>query len=344
MDDSSTKNIAELEAALRENAEDGTALANLLDALLAAGREAEAVARAVANAGAGGSRAGSRASNWLGWYYMNTKNDLPRALEHLERAVTWGGWWGVAHLNYGAALEMSGDVDKAYSEYDAALMSGDSHDPAMAHARMGAIEYGRGWLLHALSSARRALVREERAPRGRAETWRADTVRIESELTAKGTAFPSFETEKAWIELELAQKREGLGVDRSKKLSKIERAWLAHENRRDEEVPPSGPLAEVDRLLRERKTDAALAELARVRRNDGNLVIDAIGLMSMHGEIAAREKRFDEARALLARALEGYEYILSGSSNQGEAENNRRDVTRMRERLNAVGSEGDGSE
>ena len=108
------KAIAHFEAALVENPDAGTALSNLLDALLAAGREFEAVARAGLHAGV--DRGSSRANNWLGWYYLNTKKDLPRALEHLERAATWGGWWGVAHLNYAVALEISGDVDKAYAQ------------------------------------------------------------------------------------------------------------------------------------------------------------------------------------------------------------------------------------
>lgn len=77
------KAIAHFEAALVENPDAGTALSNLLDALLAAGREFEAVARAGLHAGV--DRGSSRANNWLGWYYLNTKKDLPRALECRHR-------------------------------------------------------------------------------------------------------------------------------------------------------------------------------------------------------------------------------------------------------------------
>lgn len=324
--------IAHFEAALAANSANGQALSNLLRALLAAGREGEALVRAERCA-TGIQRCGPHAENWLGWYYMNKRPDLPRALEHLKRAATWGGWWGVAHLNYAAALELTGDLGGARAEYDAALMSGDAHDPAMAHARMAAIDYGRGWLLHALCSARRAVFREELAPRGRLDTWRADVARIEGELRAKGIEFPPFETERAWIALEIADKREGLGVDITRKLSKVERAWRAYEERVDEEVPPSGPLAEVERLLRERRTDDALTELARLAKAGWNVVIDAIGLLSAHGEKAVREKRLPEAIRLLECALEGYVGFAAGSTSGGEGMARMVDVERMRARV-----------
>ena len=321
--------IACFETALAENGSHRLALSNLLDALLAAGREAEAVARAEQDGSA-------RAENWLGWYYQHQKQDVARTLEHFQRATALGGWWGVAHLNFAVALEETGHNERAQASYQSALLSGDSHDPALAHARIAAFAYQRGWLLNALSSLRRAVVREEGAPRGRLETWQADLARIEGELSTQRRPFPPFEAERTWIALERAQKREGLGVDVTRTLSKTEEAWRIHENAMAAEIPPNGPLAEVDALLRERAIDRALAALTLLRQADGNVIIDAIGLMQEHGEIAVRENRFAEAGLLLARALEGYELLLSSSQNQGEAASRVGDVERMRARVAEV--------
>ena len=325
------------EAALAEDPDHGPATANLLDALAVSGREGEAVERAGAIVERGaGSRSMSRAHNWLGWYYANAKKDLPRALDHFDRATTLGGWWGVAHLNYGMTLELSGNLDKALDEYAHALKSGDAHDPALAHARCGAIQYQRGWLRHALSSSRRAIVREERGPRGRLDTWRADAARIENELNEKKLQFPREETERAWIELEIAQKREGLGVDRRTKLSQLEREWLAYEDRCAEDIPTSGELAPLEELLRAQHFDEAIDELARLRAKDTNLIIDAIGLTERYGEQAAAAGRHSHAVALLGFALDGYRMHASGSTSGGDGMERMLDVRRLQERLAAL--------
>lgn len=288
--------IAHFQQALAENSENGQALSNLLAALLAAGREGEAVLRAERYAAGGIHDGGPQAENWLGWYYLNKRPDLPRALEHLAKAASWGGRWGVAHLNYAVALERSGDLDGALAEYEAAITGRDAHDLGMAHARMAAIYYGRGWLHHALGSARRAVACEEKAPRGRLDTWRADVVRIENELRAKGSTHPSF----------------------------------------DDEIPPAGPLAEVELRLRARETEAALSELERMRAADFNHVIDAIGLLVKHAGIAEREERVGEAIRLLEWALQGYEMYASGASSGGEGMARMEDVKDMRARISRL--------
>src|SRR4051794_2833270 len=69
------------EAAIAENVEHGPATTNLLDAMLAVGRDAAAVARAEQMIERGEENVSrSRAHNWLGWYHQNKKQDLPRAL------------------------------------------------------------------------------------------------------------------------------------------------------------------------------------------------------------------------------------------------------------------------
>ncbi len=180
------------------------------------------------------------------------------------------------------------------------------------------------------------MVREERAPRGRLETWRADVERIEGELREKGTKFPTFETERTWIELEIAQRREGLGLDGSHVLSKVERAWRRSEEQREDEIPPSGPLAELEVRLRARETDAALEELGRLRREDFNHVIDAIGLMTTHGEIAARGGRIEEAIRLFECALDGYVMYASGASSGAEGIARTQDIKDMKERISLL--------
>ena len=91
-----------------------------------------------------------------------------------------------------------------------------------------------------------------------------------------------------------------------------------------------------DMILRDRRTDAALAELARVRRQDYNNVIDAIGLMIQHGEIAAREKRVDEATRLFECALAGYVMFASSASSGGEGMARTADVIEMKARISRL--------
>ncbi len=199
--------VSHFEAALKTHPDDGTPLVNLADALLALGRGDEA-ARRLSEYRA--TPQAARADNWVGWYL--TERDLPRAIEVLERAARAGGWWGPAHLNLARAYEMAGRDDDAYEHYRRALISKDSHDPARCHARRAAIEERRGWIHHALSSLRRARVREQQNPRGRDASWASEDTRLSEVLSVRREYYPSLATIARWLELELAAGREGLGL------------------------------------------------------------------------------------------------------------------------------------
>ena len=312
--------IVHFEAALAEDASHGVAFTNLVDALLAAGRLGDAVARAERGTH---EAVAARAHNWLGWYHGNKTGDRARALAHFKAAVDAATHWGVAHLNYATALEASGALDDAYVEYGHALAAPDAHDIALAHARRAAIEYRRGWLRSAHASTRRAVFREERAPRGRLELWRVDEAKIESEV--KGP-FPSRAAERAWIAQEMA------GVDGMQRA----RAWLDWAMACEEEVTPAGPLAVLETALRARDTAAAVLELAALRARDVGLIVDAIGLLERYGERAAREDRRADAKELLRFALEGYEIFASWSTSGAEGMGRMVDVHRLRERLSSL--------
>lgn len=199
--------IERADALVRADPDDGVALTDLADALLEAGREDEAIAR-MEEAARGPSAA---ANNWLGWYFSRRKLDVPRALAHLDKATTLGGWYGPAHLNRGALLDRLGRADDAYEAYERALMSEDTHDRPFVHTRRAAIELARGWPRHALGSARRALFHEARAPRGHADEARA-IERAALEALA-GAYAPHEGDERPWIEREHKARREGIGLD-----------------------------------------------------------------------------------------------------------------------------------
>jgi hypothetical protein len=101
----------------------------------------------------------------------------------------------------------------------------------------------------------------------------------------------------------------------------------------DHEVPPSGPLAEVDRLLHARRTDDALAELERVAKQDWNLVVDAIGLLSAQGEEGAAREAPAGGRSAVRGAIEGHIGFAAGSTGAGEGMGRMVDVDRMRVRV-----------
>lgn len=102
-----------------------TAVANLGDALVAAGKHDEAVAELEAFAV-------PDAHNWLGWWFTQRAPDLPRALAHLEQATTSAPHWGVAWLNFAKALDATGDAMRACAAFGEAVARGNSHDDAYA--------------------------------------------------------------------------------------------------------------------------------------------------------------------------------------------------------------------
>lgn len=127
---------ADLEAAVAHfrRSNEGAALTNLADALLALGRPAEALAAMEA------APTRPEAHNWLGWYYTAKASDLPRAVAHLEQALELRPGWGVAWLNLAKARDAAGDALAACRAFGEAIACGDAHDDAYARDRRVQLE------------------------------------------------------------------------------------------------------------------------------------------------------------------------------------------------------------
>lgn len=127
---------ADVEAAIAhfERASEGVALANLGNALVAAGRGDAAIARLESAADSGEAR------NWLGWYFTHERPELSRAIEHLREATRLRPDWGIAWQNLAKALDLDGQSLEAFSAYGRAVVCGDAYDDAQARARRVQLE------------------------------------------------------------------------------------------------------------------------------------------------------------------------------------------------------------
>lgn len=174
--------------------DDGVPLANLCDALVAAGRGDEAIATAERETT--GPRAAA-AHNWLGWRLMNHPETLSHAIDHLYAATQARPAWGVARMNFGKALELAHRADEAFVQLSLALRCDGDFDRAFCHERIGAYHARHGWFRNALVAMRAALRADSgarRAPYEEGIAW------IEQQLRAAGVEPPEDETRKAWAE------------------------------------------------------------------------------------------------------------------------------------------------
>jgi tetratricopeptide (TPR) repeat protein len=173
----------------------GPPLCNLADALLAAGRDAEAVT--TVQTAIERDPTDAHANNWLGWYRLVRGNDADAALVHL--AIATRGWFGPAHVNQAMAYEAKGDLVAAEAAYAEALLCRDLHDPALVHARLAAFARERGELRPALSGFRRALWHEHQRKGARASELAVAAEAMEDALLQRGEYFPHGRDEAAWI-------------------------------------------------------------------------------------------------------------------------------------------------
>lgn len=108
------------------------AAGNLGNALVALGREADAITE-LERVAAGEGALAATAHNWLGWRL--TERDRDRALVHLHEATRLRPAWGVAWQNLARALDAAGDLAQAFCAYTEAITCGDAHDDAFARDR-----------------------------------------------------------------------------------------------------------------------------------------------------------------------------------------------------------------
>lgn len=246
--------IAYLRAARELAPDDPVPLANLCDALVEAGRDADAIGeaeRATLMTADWDRMAG--AHNWLGSHFMNKPETLERAIEHFRQAVNWRPRWGVARANLGKSLELAHRGDEAYGQHAIALECDDDFDRAFSHERIGAYQARHGWFRNALMSMRAALRDDEKRGGARQAPYTEGIEWIEQQLRAAGIEPPrdrEHELNRAWqraCELELPP------------------GFLA-KNELGE--PLTDDVIEVERLARAERWSDVAAQLAKLRADN----------------------------------------------------------------------------
>ena len=314
--------IAHFRAAIAAAPDDPVPLANLCDALVAAGREADAIAEAEgATAVTHDWNRMAGAHNWLGWHWMNRPETIARAIEHLQQAVKWRPRWGIARTNLGKALELAHRTDEAFEHLASALRDcDDDFDRAFCHERIGAYQARHGWFRNALVAMRAALREDGKRGGARQATY------------AEGIA---------WIEQQL----NGAGIEAVSPEREADRAWL---RACELEIPPgfgarnewgqalSDDVIEVERLVRAERWADAVAQLEKLRARDYGTLFDAVGYAEAAVDLAREAGHRDEAIAILKLVVEAYVYYASCASSGGEGMARVRDVERVQQKLAAI--------
>ncbi|MCC6900748.1 MAG: YqcC family protein [Polyangiaceae bacterium] len=292
------------------------AVANLGDALLAAGSPAEAVAEMSRIAEA---TRGASADNWLGWYFTQKEPDLERARTHLVRAVARAPGWGVCRLNHAWVLDQRGEWDAAYAEYTAAIDAGDAHDLAFAHARRGFIQEQKGWLKNALRSLRCAKRIEKKNEGNRLAEYTEATTRLDAALRAAGVSPPKERTDdqnRGWArecELELPVE---LTLGRT-----------------ESGAPMPAELVEVARKVREGRFDEAVQALREAAKHDLGMLVDGRGIARRGADAARAAGRRREALELMQLVCDGHRINASWATSGAEGLGRMHDVEQARAEL-----------
>jgi uncharacterized protein YqcC (DUF446 family)/Tfp pilus assembly protein PilF len=290
-------------------------LANACDALLAAGREEEAIAEAERARSSPEWNRAAAAENWLGWRGLARPETLDAAITHFRTALMRRWAWGVARSNLGKALEMKGDPDKAYEEHARALDCDDDFDRAFSHERRAAYEARHGWLRNAIYSFEQALKEDRKRGGGREATYTEAMTWLESQLQAQGVERKDATTPERW-----ARARE--------------REIPAGFNAKNEWGEPfADEVIEVERLLRDDRWADAVAAVDKLKRTDQNKLIDAIGYASWGAKRAWRAGAHDEAIAMQSLVVDAYVSYASGASSGAEGMGRIADVERERKKL-----------
>jgi uncharacterized protein YqcC (DUF446 family) len=75
------------------------------------------------------------AHSWLSWFFAQKRPDIPRAIQHGQKAVELRPAWGFAHLNLAWAHEEAAHWADAYRSYLDALACGNSQDEVFVETR-----------------------------------------------------------------------------------------------------------------------------------------------------------------------------------------------------------------
>lgn len=304
--------IEHFRAACEATPDDDVPLVNLCDALVAAGRDADALAeaeRATAVTSQWTRMAG--AHNWLGWRLLQEPGTLERAIAHLRQAVKWRPVWGLARANLGKALELAHRGDEAYEQHVLALACRDDFDRAFCHERLGAFQARHGWFRNALVSMRAALREDEQRGGARRAPYAEGIAWIEQQLRAQGIEPVTHDRDRA-CELEIPP------------------GFLA---KNELGQPLSDDVIEVERLARAGRWGEAAAQLERLRAADYNQLFDAVGYATDAADRARRAGHHREAIAMMRLVVEAYRYHASGASSGGEGMARMEDVRSAEQKL-----------
>jgi tetratricopeptide (TPR) repeat protein len=310
--------IAHFRAAIDVDSDDPMAMTNLCDALLAAGRDADAIAEAEqATAPTHDWKRMAAAHNWLGWRLMNQAETLERSIDHLRKAVHWRTWWGVARMNLGKALELAHRGEDAYEELATALRCDDDFDRAFCHERIGAYQARHGWLRNALDSLRTALREDAKRGGARQAPYLGGITWLEQQLRAAGIEPPPPEA------------KVGVAWARARELE-IPAGFLA----RDEFGEPlADEVIEVERLVRAERWADVVAQLQKL---DGNARFDAVGYAEEGAKRARRAGHRTEAFAIMELVVDAYRGYASGATSGGEGMARMAEVAQAQARLVAL--------
>jgi uncharacterized protein YqcC (DUF446 family)/Tfp pilus assembly protein PilF len=311
---------AHFRAAMELAPDDPVPLANLLDTLAAAGRDADAIAeaeRATAITRSWDRMAG--AHNWLGWRFIGRAGANDRAIAHFRDAIKWRPRWGLAHLNLGKALENADRDDEWYEQFHAALACEDEFDRSWCFERIATYQARRGWFRNALGNLRAALREDDKRGGERRALHVEALVWFEQQLRAAGVEpiAPGRETDAAWrraCELEIPP-----GALAKNELGE----------------PLADDVIEVERLVRAARWADAVAQLDRLRASDSNKLFDAVGFAERGAELARAAGARAEAVAMMSHVVAAYEAYASGATSGGEGAARMHDVDRARRTLAA---------
>jgi len=305
--------IAHFREAMSVAPRDDAPLANLCDALVLAGREAEAIAEAQRQTD-GASTEGFHAAgahNWLGWRALSHPDTIDAAIEHFRSALRHRFGWGIARSNLGKALEMKGLPDEAYAEHQRALDCKANFDRTFSHERRAAYEARHGWLRNALESFRRALKEDSLRGATHEATYREAIGFIENQLRARGID-PDEKDREAWARARELEIPAGFGA------------------RNEFGEPLADAVIEVERLLRDERWADAIAAL---RALDGSNLVDAIGYASWGAKRARRAGDLASAIAMQSIVVNAYRGYASNASSGGEGLARMGDVEREQKTL-----------
>jgi hypothetical protein len=240
------------------------------------------------------------------------------ALELVTTALAGNRWSGSTRVCHALLLELAGQVEEAYLEYEMALRCRDVFGRAHCHERRAAYELQRGWVRCALRSLRAARAQDRDEGGTQQERYLSGCEVLERALAANGVSFApeaEDETDRAWRRACEHERPPGFGA-------------LDAQGR-----PLGDDVLEVERCVRARRWAEAVAAM---RALEGARRVDAIGFASRGVDEMVEAGARDEARALQALVVAAHEVLASWSTSGAEGSARMADVERERRRLSTL--------